>query len=286
MNSEEHREFVGRIHTYMEKALREAKVNTSWINPNAEYETAFHNFLDTLLDRSASKPFLDDFTPFQARIATSGIFNSLSQTLLKIASPGLPDFYQGTEVWNFSLADPDNRRSVNYHRLQTLLARLRVAESENPATLVDHLVAEPTDGSLKLYVTRSALRFRRENRAVFAKGTYLPLRSTGDRHKHVVAFARAFRETTVLVLAGRFFAQIEAQACLPVGLEIWGNTEVVLRKPLPDGPYRDILTGRAVNPVRRNSNLVLPVADAFANLPIALFVNSGGSKAKESPHAG
>ena len=97
--------------------------------------------------------------------------------MLKIASPGLPDFYQGTEVWNFSLADPDNRRAVNYHRLQTLLARLRVAESENPAALVDRLVAEPTDGSLKLYVTRTALRFRRENRALFAKGSYMPLAS-------------------------------------------------------------------------------------------------------------
>ena len=126
------------------KSLREAKVNTSWINPNAEYEAAFHNFLDAILDRSVSKPFLDDFTPFQAKIATAGIFNSLSQTLLKITSPGLPDFYQGTEVWNFSLADPDNRRPVNYHRLQTLLARLRAAESENPAALVDRLVAEPT----------------------------------------------------------------------------------------------------------------------------------------------
>ena len=273
MNSEEYREFVGRIHNYMEKALREAKVNTSWINPNAEYEAAFHNFLDAILDRSVSKPFLDDFIPFQARIATAGIFNSLSQTVLKIASPGLPDFYQGTEVWNFSLADPDNRRAVNYHRLQTLLARLRVAESENPAALVDRLVAEPTDGSLKLYVTRTALRFRRENRTLFAKGSYMPLRPTGDRHKHVVAFARTFRETTLLVLAGRFFAQLEASSRLPVGLETWGNAEVVLRKQLPERPYRDILTGRTLTSARRNGNLVLSAADAFAHLPVALLVS-------------
>ncbi len=289
MNSEEHREFVARIHTYMEKALREAKVNTSWVNPNTEYEAAFHSFLDTLLDRSVSKPFLDDFTPFQARIATAGIFNSLSQTLLKIASPGLPDFYQGTEVWNFSLADPDNRRSVNYHQLQTLLARLRTAESENPATLIDRLVAEPTDGSLKLYVTRTALRFRLENRAVFAKGSYLPLRPTGDRHKHLVAFARSFRETTLVVLAGRFFAQLEAQTRLPVGLEAWGNAEVVLRKQLPAGPYRDVFTGLTLTPVRRNGNLILPVAEAFSHLPIVLLVSSeapGKRKVKDSPDAG
>jgi (1->4)-alpha-D-glucan 1-alpha-D-glucosylmutase len=265
----------------MDKALREAKVNTSWVNPNTEYEAAFHNFLDALLDRTASKPFLDDFMPFQARVATAGIFNSLSQTLLKIASPGLPDFYQGTEVWNFSLADPDNRRSVNYHQLQTLLARLRSAETENQASLVDRLVAEPTDGSLKLYVTRTALRFRRDNRALFAKGSYLPLRSTGGRNKHVVAFARSFRETTLVVLAGRFFGQLDAQTRLPVGLEAWSNTEIVLRKQLPAGSYREVFTGRTITPTRRNGNVIFPVADAFAHLPIALLINSDATTASE-----
>jgi (1->4)-alpha-D-glucan 1-alpha-D-glucosylmutase len=289
MNSEEHREFVGRIHTYMEKALREAKVNTSWVNPNSEYEAAFHSFLETLLDRSASKPFLDDFTVFQARIANAGIFNSLSQTLLKITSPGLPDFYQGTEVWNFSLADPDNRRSVNYQQLQNLLARLRGAESGSPTGLVDRLVTDPTDGSLKLYVTSAALRFRRDNRALFAKGSYLPLRPAGDRHKHLVAFARCFRETTVLVLAGRFFAQMEAQARPPVGLEAWGNAEVLLRKQMPAGPYRELFTGRTLLPVRRNGNLVLPVADAFNHLPVAVLVNVEGTakpRAEDLAHGG
>jgi (1->4)-alpha-D-glucan 1-alpha-D-glucosylmutase len=282
MNSEEHREFVGRIHNYMDKALREAKVNTSWVNPNTEYEAAFHNFLDALLDRTASKPFLDDFMPFQARVATAGIFNSLSQTLLKIASPGLPDFYQGTEVWNFSLADPDNRRSVNYHQLQTLLARLRSAETENQAALVDRLVAEPTDGSLKLYVTRTALRFRRDNRALFAKGSYLPLRSTGGRNKHVVAFARSFRETTLVVLAGRFFGQLDAQTRLPVGLETWSNTEIVLRKQLPAGSYREVFTGRTITPTRRNGSVIFPVADTFAHLPIALLINSDAATGEDS----
>ena len=129
MDSAGHADFTGRIHTYMEKALREAKVNTSWINPNTEYEAALHSFLDAILDRSAGKLFLDQFTPFQARIARAGMFNSLSQTLLKIAAPGLPDFYQGTEVWNFSLADPDNRRPVDYERLQTLLEQLHTGES-------------------------------------------------------------------------------------------------------------------------------------------------------------
>ncbi len=271
--SEEHQEFPRRVHLYMEKALREAKVNTSWINPNVEYESAFHSFLDAILDRSVSSLFLDDFTAFQANIARVGIFNSLSQTLLKIASPGLPDFYQGTEVWNFSLADPDNRRPVNYDRLKQLLASLRAAETGNSVTLLDRLVAEPTDGSLKLYVTRAALRFRRDQRVLFTKGSYLPLRASGEKHKHVIAFARSFRGATVVVLAGRFFAQLDAHTRPPLGEQAWGDASVVLRKQLPAGPYRDVFSGREVSPVRRDGNLVLPVSQAFSHLPIALLIN-------------
>jgi len=276
MNSEEHREFANRIHVYMEKALREAKVNTSWINPNSEYESAFHNFLDNILDRSVSKPFLYEFSQFQAKVASAGIFNSLSQTLLKIASPGLPDFYQGTEVWNFSLADPDNRRPVNYDRLKQQLARLRAAEPEDAAALVDRLVAEPTGGSLKLYVTRAALRLRRQQRTLFAQGSYLPLRSTGEKSKHVIGFARSHREATVLVMAGRFFSQLDVQSRPPVGEEKWGNTEVALRTQLPAGYYRDVFTGKIVSPVRRNGALIVPVAQAFSHLPIALLIHGEG----------
>ncbi len=273
MNGGEYAEFVGRVHSYMEKALREAKVNTSWVNPNAEYEIAFRSFLDAVLDRVAGKPFLDDFAPFQARIAKAGILNSLSQTLLKIASPGLPDFYQGTEVWNFSLADPDNRRPVNYSQLQTLLAQVGDAADVNSAILVDRLVADPADGALKLYVTRCALRLRRKHRALFAKGSYVPLRGTGTRYKNVVAFARSFRGTTVIVMAGRFFAQLGAQSHFPVGVETWSDTQVVLRKRLPAGPYRDVLTGRIVSPVAQEGELVLPVSETFSHLPIALLIN-------------
>ena len=272
MDDAGHAEFLGRIHTYMEKALREAKVNTSWINPNTEYEAAFHSFLDGILDRSSGKPFLDHFAPFQSRIARAGIYNSLSQTLIKMAAPGLPDFYQGTEVWNFSLADPDNRRPVDYGRLQKL-AQLHAAEPESPAALVDRLVADPADGGLKFYVTRCALRFRREHRALFAKGTYLPLRAAGEKNKHVIAFARSFRGTTVLVLAGRFFAQLGADSRVPAGAETWGDAEVVLRKQLSPGPYRDVFTGKTVSPVRRDGDIILPLAVAFSHLPIAMLVN-------------
>ena len=266
-------DFIVRIHTYMEKALREAKVNTSWISPNTEYEGAVHSFLDAILDDSAGNPFLDQFAPFQARIARAGIFNSLSQTLLRIAAPGLPDLYQGMEVWNFSLADPDNRRPVDYDRLQALLAQLHAAGSDDPAALVDLLLASPADGSLKLYVTRCALRFRREHRVLFAQGSYVPLRAAGEKNKHVIAFARSFRGTTVVVLAGRFFTQLEGHAPMPLGADTWGDTEVILRKQLPAGEYRDAFTGKMVSAVPRDGDFALPVAGAFAHLPIAMLVN-------------
>jgi (1->4)-alpha-D-glucan 1-alpha-D-glucosylmutase len=138
------------------------------------------------------------------------------------------------------------------------------------------LLADPADGSLKLYVTRRALRFRREHRALFAQGSYVPLRAAGEKNKHVIAFARSFRGATVVVLAGRFFAQLEADVRLPVGAETWGDTEVVLRKQLPAGQYRDVFTGKTVSSVQRDGDFALSVANAFAHLPIAMLVNVEG----------
>ena len=273
MNEKEHAEFVSRIGTYMEKALREAKVHTSWINPNTEYESAFQSFLAAILDRSPGNNFLPAFRLFQASIARAGIFNSLSQTLLKITSPGVPDFYQGTEVWNFSLADPDNRRPVDYDRLRSLLKHLRELEDQNTENLVDQLIQDPIDGAIKLYVTRSALRFRRANRELFAKGSYTGLRAAGKKHRHVITFSRSYRQREVVIVAGRFFALPGADRCLPVGKETWSDTAVVLRRQTAATHYRELFTGRVVATEKRNGNLVLPVSQVFSHLPIALLMS-------------
>src|SRR5262249_3393739 len=113
-SAEEYGQFVKRIGAYMEKALHEAKVHTSWINPNADYDKAVQDFLARILDENASRPFLDDFRAFRQRISRLGLFNSLAQTVLRLTAPGVPDTYQGTELWDFSLVDPDNRRPVDY----------------------------------------------------------------------------------------------------------------------------------------------------------------------------
>src|SRR5882762_1396158 len=244
MNEKEYAEFVSRIGTYMEKALREAKVHTSWISPNTEYESAFQSFLAAILDRSPGNNFLTAFQSFQARIARPGIFNSLSQTVLKITSPGVPDFYQGTEVWNFSLADPDNRRPVDYNQLRGLLQRLREAEDQNMENLVDQLIQDPVDGAVKLYVTRSALRFRRANRELFANGSYTGLRVAGKKQRHVITFSRSYRQREVVIVAGRFFALLAADRSVPVGKDTWSDTTVVLRRQIAATHYRELFTGR------------------------------------------
>jgi (1->4)-alpha-D-glucan 1-alpha-D-glucosylmutase len=273
MNDKEYAEFVARIGMYMEKALREAKVHTSWISPNTEYEGAFQSFLAAILDRSPGDNFLTAFQLFQARVAIPGIFNSLAQTVLKITSPGVPDFYQGTEVWNFSLADPDNRRPVDYELLGSLLKRLREGEDQNPENLLDKLIQDPVDGALKLYVTRSALRFRRANRELFAKGSYTGLRVIGKRQRHVITFSRSYRQREVVIAAGRFFALIGADGSPPVGKETWSDTAVILRKQTTATHFRELFTGRVIATEKRDGNLLLPVSEVFARLPIALLTS-------------
>jgi (1->4)-alpha-D-glucan 1-alpha-D-glucosylmutase len=278
MNEKEYAEFVRRICSYMEKALREAKVHTSWISPNTEYESAFQSFIAAILDRSPANHFLSAFQQFQARIARAGIFNSLSQTVLKITSPGVPDFYQGTEVWNFGLADPDNRRPVDYDSLRSLLKKLREVEDQNPENLIDQLIQDPVDGAVKLYVTRSALCFRRANRELFAKGSYSGLRPAGEKHRHVIAFSRLYREREVVVVAGRFFALLGADKSLPKGKDTWSDTVVVLRRQVAATHYRELFTSRVIATEKRNGNLVLPVSEVFSSLPIACLMSGGDWK--------
>jgi (1->4)-alpha-D-glucan 1-alpha-D-glucosylmutase len=280
MNEKEYVEFVSRIGTHMEKALREAKVHTSWISPNIEYESAFQSFLAAILERSAENNFLSAFQLFQARIARPGIFNSLSQTLLKITSPGVPDFYQGTEVWNFSLADPDNRRPVDYDLPRSLLQQLRKTDDQGMENLVDQLIQDPADGAIKLYVTQAALRFRRANRELFARGSYTGLRVTGKKQRHVITFSRSYRQKEVVIAAGRFFALLGADKSLPVGKETWSDTAVILRRQLAATHYRELFTGRLIATEKRNGNLVLPISEVFSRLPIALLTK--GESADEA----
>ena len=189
--------FTERIQQFMFKAGREAKVHSSWVNPAPEYEKAVARFVAALLDPSASRAFLSDFEPFQREISRWGMYNSLALTLLKITAPGVPDFYQGTELWDFSLVDPDNRRPVDFALRRQHLADLaaELARAADRAAFARGLVEAKEDGRIKMYTISRALRTRREQATLFGAGEYRPLETAGPRAEHICAFARVARRS-------------------------------------------------------------------------------------------
>jgi (1->4)-alpha-D-glucan 1-alpha-D-glucosylmutase len=272
VNQDEYADYTSRIQRYMEKALREAKLHTSWVNPNAEYEAAVKEFIDSLLRCGADNRFLAEFIPFQERTARAGMLNSLSQTLLKIASPGVSDIYQGNEIWDFSLADPDNRRPVDFAARSKLLSTLCIPDKNGDAcALLDRLNQSPENGALKLYVTSRALRFRREHPELFLQGRYNPLKIIGRRHKHVIAFARVLGGDRVIAVAGRFFAGFLAQSGWPLPCHVWEGTDLLLGDKVGTAKFRDVFTQKEIVATRGAEGWRIPVSEVFHQIPIALL---------------
>jgi (1->4)-alpha-D-glucan 1-alpha-D-glucosylmutase len=271
MSRAAHEEFVARIQQYINKALKEAKVHTSWLSADEDYENAVRDFISRILANDEQNQFLREFLTFQDRVARAGIFNSLSQTLLKIASPGVPDFYQGTEVYNLSLVDPDNRRPVDYARLQELLSSLGARGDENPHALVDELMRRPEDDRLKLCLTLRALRYRSQEQELFSRGEYVPLRASGKRQRHIISFARRDATKEAIVIAGRFFTGLcDIRSELPTGARAWHDTVVFTGAPA-GATYRDVLTGRRFRAVNYNGSGALILLDVLAHLPVSLL---------------
>jgi (1->4)-alpha-D-glucan 1-alpha-D-glucosylmutase len=273
LRAEEIPEFKGRLKAHMIKAAREAKVHTRWIAPDHEHEDALTAFVEAILDESGHNDFLNDFQEFQARLAYCGALNSLSQVLLKIASPGVPDFYQGTELWDFSLVDPDNRRPVDFHRRAQLLQEIKRRESRGAGPLIRELLANWKDGGLKLYTTYKALNFRKAHLAVFLQGDYIPLEVKGPNREQVVAFARRRENTWVVVAAARLFSKMLAAGELPFGPELWRETWLALPQEAP-GAWRNIFTQETLSSNQPQRSGFLPLAHLFRDLPVALLVGS------------
>jgi (1->4)-alpha-D-glucan 1-alpha-D-glucosylmutase len=271
--ADEFAEFRCRIKEYMLKAMREAKVHTSWINPNSLHEDAVMYFIDSILKTSPQNNFLEDFESFQRLTAACGIFNSLSQTLLKITSPGIPDFYQGNELWDFSLVDPDNRRPVDYLLRRKLLDDL--LQEESTVGLLEtarELAANRNDGRIKLYLTRKALNFRRENRALFEAGRYLPLTVEGVYREHVCAFERFLNDSSVLVVVPRFCTRLVGDgAGLPLGPEVWLDTRIIQSFDTAAGCYRNVFTGEMLALDQREGGPGLALQEILSVFPVALL---------------
>ncbi|HJT77308.1 MAG TPA: malto-oligosyltrehalose synthase, partial [Gemmataceae bacterium] len=273
--AEEYGQFIERIQAYMEKALHEAKVHTSWINPNAEYDAAVRDFVGRILNEETGRPFLDDFRPFRQRVSQYGLYNSLAQTLLKVACPGVPDTYQGTELWDFSLVDPDNRRPVDYERRRRMLSELQAADGDR-RELARGLVAAKEDGRVKLYVTYQALHCRRDHPGLFSAGEYLPLNATGARAEHLFAFARRAGEQWAVVAVPRLLTRLVPDVGRPpLGAEVWQDTRLLLPGVDPGARWRNFFTGEGLAAAEQQG-LSLAAADIFAHFPVALLLGESG----------
>lgn len=259
--------FIERIEAYVIKAVREAKVHTAWLKPDAEYEDAFVSFVEEILDPSERNPFLKEFLPFQKKVSHFGIFNSLSQTLIKITSPGVPDFYQGTELWDLSLVDPDNRRPVNFEKRKTYLRKIREKDDSDVLNLIDELLRAKEDGRVKLFLIYRTLKAREENSLVFQKGAYIPVEVAGRFKDHIVAFARNLGRNWAVTVGPRFLTSLINEGEYPLGREVWYDTRILLPEDIPH-TWKNVITDQIVK-----SNDKLMIGKILKHFPVALLVN-------------
>ncbi len=270
LHSDEMVDFRERLKEYFLKAAREAKVHTSWIRPQPDYEAALASFTESILLSAESQRSLKDLTAFQKTVAHYGALNSLSQLLLNVTSPGVPDFYQGTELWDFSLVDPDNRRPVDFRLRLHLLEELRRMESGGLLPLVRELLSQWRDGRLKLYATYKALNFRRANKDLFLEGDYIPLEVTGSRKDHVCAFARRRGKEWALIAVPRLMTRLVGAGGFPLGSRVWGTGVAVLPSQAPKA-WRNVFTDEAVTVSVEDGRRMLPLRKLFRDFPIALL---------------
>lgn len=267
--------FLSRIQGYMAKALKEAKGNTSWVNPDQAYEDAVQSFVEHVLDRSQTNPFLEDFASFQHLVAEYGMYTALSQVLIKILAPGVPDFYQGTESWNLSLVDPDNRRPVDYvGQAKTLDDLLKEADRTDAARLrfAQGLLDSREDGRIKFYVTMTGLRYRAAHVSLFQEGDYVPLEARGARKDRVCSFARIAGDLAVVAVAPRLVAGlIGDKGGPPVGKAVWEDTQIPVPSWRAGSRYRNVLTGEELTTSSAEDRQMLLVGEVLAHFPVALL---------------
>ncbi len=267
--------FAERIQGYMAKAAKEAKVHTSWINPDQAYHEALDRFVERVLAPGPANRFLADLAAFVEPVARAGMVNALAQAVLKLTAPGVPDIYQGTEFWDLTLVDPDNRRPVAWDRRRAALEDLeRGLAAGDRAALGQALLEAWPDGRVKLYVIHRGLAERRAAPALFLEGEYVPLPAVGARAAHVCAFARRHGTRAAVVVVPRLVTRLAGPAApLPLGEAVWGDTAVGLPPGL-GGALVDAFTGAAVRG-GAGGEATLAVAEALARFPVAVLVQEG-----------
>lgn len=290
---------IERMQAYMEKATHESKQQTSWINPNPEYDQAVRDFVAATLTPADGNRFLPEFLALHKRVVKLGLYTALSQVVLKLMSPGVPDIFQGQELWDFSLVDPDNRRPVDYSRRTDLLRRLKTElpkDSAARADFVGTLAKQPEDDRLKLFVTWKLIELRREFDSLFGRGRYAPLSASGRAAQHIAAFAwqPTLRPTEspdtshavdaaqphVVVIVPRWWGRLADAAalesvvdCVGQGERVWADTSVELPAGSPR-TYVNHFTGRTVT----TKSDLFRLKEVLDDFPIGVFVSNNGTK--------
>ena len=263
-------DFRERIQAYMIKALREAKEHSSWANVNVDYEAAMSDFVQALLSPGEKNMFMADFLLMVQPIARYGLLNSLSQNLIKLTSPGVPDIYQGCELWQFNLVDPDNRRPVDFSRRRELLAEVKSMVDAPPAQWRQNLqilVDDMADGRIKLYTLWQTLSLRQRWPEVFCDGEYLPLTVSGQGAAHVCAFARRAGDRVLITLVPRLSVRLVGELnAQPLGFKVWGDTVLELPHELALLSWFNVLSGESHAP-----SVQLAVGQLLNYFPVTLL---------------
>ncbi|MEW6141115.1 MAG: malto-oligosyltrehalose synthase [Thermodesulfobacteriota bacterium] len=260
--------FLDRLKEYLVKSVREARTHTGWIKPDLGYEEAFLRFAEDVVTPSPDNAFLGEFLPFQRRVAHLGVINSLSQTLIKITAPGVPDFYQGTELWDLSFVDPDNRRPVDFPLRQSLLSDIRRSFQARPRELLQEMLARPDDGRVKLFLIDQALCVRGSHAELFQRGEYRPVSFRGEHRDRLFGFARVLpgREGCITIVPRLVAPLVEGEE-FPLG-EVWRDTEIILPTPIPYA-VADAITGR-----KSTVSQSILASEVLSEFPVALLVYS------------
>jgi (1->4)-alpha-D-glucan 1-alpha-D-glucosylmutase len=263
-------DYKKRLQEYMIKSVREAKVHTAWITNDSEYENACTNFIEQILKAGENNLFLNDFLSFHKITSFYGILNSLSQTLIKLTVPGVPDFYQGCELWDFSFVDPDNRRQVDYAMRMTMLEEIKAKANQDMAALLIDLLNTFQDGRIKLYLVHVLLEFRKNHLQLFESGAYIPIEIEGTFKENIVAFIRKTENKTALMIAPRFYSYFTKAGEMNNASDAWGDTTLLLPETVWPLHVQSIITGR--NIYLENKKTL--ISNILTDFPLNAFVNT------------
>ncbi len=260
-------DLVFRLQEYVVKAGREAKVHTRWVKPNLSREAALRNFVARVLDRTSNADFVNDFAGFQRVTADYGMLNGLSQTLLKLTCPGVPDFYQGSEAWDFRLVDPDNRAPVCFQSLRTQLEQVKEIGRHTDTAGFESMLARWHDGRIKLHLIASALAFRQAHSALFDTGSFQEITATGEHARRTFTFQRSTATESAVIVIPRCVASLKAPLDRAGRAKFWAGTTIQI--PNRAAKWANVLAPGA-KALRAESGR-LSLGDVFEQFPVALL---------------